>query len=186
MPDPITYPWSDAPERGTAREVAPGILWIRMPLPMALDHVNIYALDDGDGWTLIDTGIASAKSREIWEAILAGPLGGKPVHRILLTHHHPDHCGLVGWFMERGASLATSRTAYLMARMLTLDVQESWPAETVRFYRRAGMAEAVLTERLAQRPFNFADGVVPLPLGFTRLQEGDAFDAGFHCKRGFS
>ena len=108
----IRYPHEAAPDPGTALEVAPGILWIRLPLPMALDHVNIYALDDGDGWTLIDTGIGSRKSREIFTRLLDGPLAGKPVRRVLVTHHHPDHIGLAGWFMaEHGAELWITRTA---------------------------------------------------------------------------
>ena len=42
-------------------KIAESVFWLRLPLPMKLDHVNIYILDDGDGWTLIDTGM---KSRE--------------------------------------------------------------------------------------------------------------------------
>ena len=178
MTDPIRYPFPTPPGEGEAIEVAEGVLWLRLPLPMALDHVNVYALDDGDGWTVVDTGVKSRRSREVWQAALDGPLSGRPMTRVILTHHHPDHVGLAGWFAERGAALWTSRTAYLMARMLTLDVQEVWPAETVAFYRAAGMAPAVLEDRLAQRPFNFADGVAPIPLGYRRLVEGEGITAG--------
>jgi glyoxylase-like metal-dependent hydrolase (beta-lactamase superfamily II) len=175
----LSYPFATAPAEGEAVEVAPGILWFRLPLPMALDHVNIYALDDGDGWTVIDAGISSQTSREIWQAILAGPLKGKPVTRVILTHHHPDHVGLVGWFQsEHGASLTTTRTAWLMARMLTLDVQNTPADETIAFWQSAGMDRALLDRRRTQRPFNFADVVAPLPLGFTRIAEGDRISAG--------
>jgi len=98
----IRYPHAQPPEEGEAIEVAEGVLWMRLPLPMALDHVNVYALDDGEGWTIVDTGFSSRRTRAIWERLLAGPLGGKPVHRVLLTHHHPldyllvrDHLVLV-------------------------------------------------------------------------------------------
>ncbi|MEL6314264.1 MAG: MBL fold metallo-hydrolase, partial [Pseudomonadota bacterium] len=77
--DYLRYPWEDPPAHGHAIEVADGVLWIRLPLPMALDHVNVYALDDGDSWTLVDTGIHSKRSVAIWQDILAGPLQGKPV-----------------------------------------------------------------------------------------------------------
>ncbi|HBS48964.1 MAG TPA: MBL fold hydrolase [Rhodobacteraceae bacterium] len=173
------YPWENPPELGAAIEVAEGVLWMRLPLPMKLDHVNVYALDDGDGWTVIDTGMTSKKSRGIWEALLAGPLAGKPVRRVVVTHHHPDHMGNAGWFQsEHGAELVTTRTAWLFARMLTLDVQESWPEETLDYYRSAGMDPEVLEKRMAERPFNFSDMVYPMPLGFTRVQQGDVIAMG--------
>ncbi|PHQ83386.1 MAG: MBL fold hydrolase [Thalassobium sp.] len=151
---------------------------MRLPLPMALDHVNVYALDDGDGWTVIDTGFASKRTRAIWQVLLDGPLAGKPVTRVVITHHHPDHVGLAGWFADQGAELVMPRTPYLMARMLTLDEQPAYPARTLDFYRRAGMDQDILAQRLAERPFNFADCVAPLPLGFTRLQEGGTLTMG--------
>ncbi|MDV7144792.1 MBL fold metallo-hydrolase [Tropicimonas sp. TH_r6] len=152
---------------------------MRLPLPMALDHVNIYALDDGDGWTVVDTGFSSRKSRTIWKELMAGPLANRPVRRVIVTHHHPDHVGLAGWFQsEHGAELATTRTAWLYARMLTLDVQESWPEETLAFYRAAGMDRAIYDQRVSDRPFNFADCVWPMPLGFTRLSEGEVIRIG--------
>ncbi|RYH10568.1 MBL fold metallo-hydrolase [Tropicimonas sp. IMCC6043] len=171
---PIRYPHETPPAEGTALEIAEGVLWLRLPLPMALDHVNIYALDEGDGWTVIDTGLSSRKTRAIWEALLSGPLGGKPVIRVIVTHHHPDHVGLAGWFRsEHGAELATTRTAWLYARMLTLDEQHLPPPETLAFWRAAGMDPETYAERAAERPFNFADVVWPMPLGFTRLAEGE-------------
>ncbi|MEM0948780.1 MAG: MBL fold metallo-hydrolase [Pseudomonadota bacterium] len=176
--DKLTYPFPDAPESGAATEVAEGIFWLRLPLPMALDHVNVYALDDGDGWTIVDTGFASQKSRGIWEAALVGPLAGKPVSRVLVTHHHPDHVGLAGWFQsDHGAELVTTRTAWLFARMLYLDEQDRPSPETVTYWRACGMSPDVLADRLTERPFNFADMLAPLPLGFTRIAEGDRFHA---------
>jgi glyoxylase-like metal-dependent hydrolase (beta-lactamase superfamily II) len=171
--DAVHHPFAEPPERGQAIEVAEGILWLRLPLPMALDHVNVYALADTDGWTLIDTGMNSKTTRAIWDACLSGPLAGKPVARVLLTHHHPDHVGLVGWFQERGAELLTTRTAWLYARMLTLDVQGRPSARSMAFYTRAGTPAKMLAKRAAERPFNFADVVAPMPIGFTRVQDGE-------------
>ncbi|WP_374646238.1 MBL fold metallo-hydrolase [Tabrizicola sp.] len=172
MSEGVRHPFETAPAEGQAIEVAEGILWLRLPLPMALDHVNIFALDEGDGWTIVDTGLSSKRSKAIWERLLAGPLRGKPVVRVILTHHHPDHVGLVGWFQSRGAELLTTRTAWLYARMLVLDVQERPSPEALTFYRRAGLSAAELAQRAEERPFNFADIVEPMPLGFTRLAEG--------------
>ncbi|MFN0113962.1 MAG: MBL fold metallo-hydrolase [Paracoccaceae bacterium] len=174
----LRHPFSEPPAAGEATEVAEGILWMRLPLPMKLDHVNVYAADDGDGWTLIDTGLDTRKTRAIWEALLAGPLSGRPVRRVLVTHHHPDHIGLAGWFRAKGAELVTTRTAWLFARMLVLDVQDRPVPETLDFWRGAGMLPEVLARREAERPFNFADVVAPLPLGFRRIAGGDRIGLG--------
>jgi glyoxylase-like metal-dependent hydrolase (beta-lactamase superfamily II) len=175
----IHYPFPDPPAPGDAIEVAPGILWLRLPLPMALDHVNVYALDEGDAWTIVDTGIDTKRSRAIWEKALSGPLAGKPVTRVVVTHHHPDHIGLAGWFQTaQGAELLTTRTAWLFARMLTLDEQATPTPETADFWRSAGMDADILAERLTERPFNFADMVARMPLGFTRLKDEDRVTLG--------
>ena len=173
----LRHPFPDAPPEGEAVQVAEGVLWLRLPLPMALDHVNVYALDDGDGWTIVDTGFASKRARAIWERLLAGPLAGRPVRRVIVTHYHPDHIGLAGWFQSRGAELVTTRTSWLYARMLVLDEQPTPAGETLAFQRRAGVPAALLAERAAERPFNFCDVVDPLPLGFTRIREGDVITA---------
>lgn len=175
----IRFPHETPPAAGEAIEVAEGVLWIRMPLPMRLDHVNVYALDDGDGWTVIDSGFNSKKGRGIWEALMAGPLKGKPIKRVLVTHHHPDHVGMAGWLQsEHGAELWTTRTAWLFSRMLTLDVQTEWPEETLAFYRAAGMETSVYDKRKSERPFNFADVVAPMPLGFQRIKQDDVLTIG--------
>jgi len=169
----LATPFSEPPAPGESVEIADNALWLRLPLPMALDHVNVYAFRDGDGWSVVDTGIASARSRGLWEAILSGPLSGAPVVRVLLTHHHPDHVGLAGWLAtEHGAEVLATRTAWLFARMLTLDEQPRPLPETLAFWRSAGMGEGELARRAGERPFNFADAVAPMPLGFTRLAEG--------------
>lgn len=175
----IRYPFSAPPGPDAAIEIAEGVLWLRLPLPMVLDHVNVFALDDGDGWTLVDTGIASRRSRALWRDLLAGPLGGRPVKRVIVTHHHPDHVGLAGWFQsDHGAELWTSRVAWLFARMLQMDEQERPAPETLAHWRGAGMDPALYDERAAQRPFNFADTVAPMPLGFRDMAEGDTIRAG--------
>jgi len=177
MTEAIRHPFETPPCEGAATEVAEGILWLRLPLPMALDHVNIYALDDAEGWTIVDAGLSSQRAKAIWAQLLAGPLRGRPVTRVILTHHHPDHVGLAGWFQTRGATLLATRTAWLFARMLTLDVQDRPTPEALTFYRRAGLAAPDLAQRAGARPFNFADVVDPLPPGFARLTEGSRLTA---------
>ena len=174
----LRYPFEAPPAPGEAVEVADGVLWLRLPLPMKLDHVNVFALDEGDGWTIVDTGFDTKVARGLWERLLAGPLGGRPVRRVLVTHYHPDHVGLAGWFQERGAELLTTRTSWLLARMLVLDEQPRPVPETVAFWRSAGMTEEILARRLAERPFNFCDVVAPLPLGYRRIVEGQSLRLG--------
>ena len=175
---PLHYPFPTHPGTYDAPEVAPGIRWLRLPLPMALDHVNCYALEDDDGWTLIDSGMSTRHSKAIWLALLAVPLHGKPVTRLIVTHHHPDHIGLAGWFQAQGVELLTTRTAWLYARMLTLDEQRLPSPEALLFYQRAGLDAAGREAKALERPFNFSDVVSPLPLGFTRICEGDILTAG--------
>ena len=178
-PEGIRHPWPEPPPEGEAVEVAEGILWMRLPLPMRLDHVNAYALADADGWTVVDTGFDTNRTRAIWRRLLSGPLAGAPVARVLATHQHPDHIGLAGWFVEEhGAELWTSRTAWLFARMLALDVQERATPQQIDFWRRAGMDEDRLAQRAAERPWNTADVVHPLPLGYRRLRDGQTLRLG--------
>lgn len=175
----LDFPF-DAPATGGWAEVAPGVLWLRLPAWMRPDHVNVYALDDGAaGWTLVDAGLDSPASREAWAGLLAGPLGGRPVWRVIVTHHHPDHMGGAGRFQtEFGAELWATRTAWLLARMLSLDVQERPRPETVAFWRAAGLPAAALAARAAARPFNFADFAAEMPLGFRAIDEGEEIAAG--------
>lgn len=177
--DRIHLPWEEPPGEGEAREVADNLYWIRLPLPMKLDHVNVYVLDDPDGLTIIDTGMGSKRTKAIWKTVLEQNFSGKPIKQVILTHHHPDHVGLAGWFMaEYDAKLIATRTSYLMARMLTLDVQDVPPPETVAFWRSAGMPLEIINERLGGKPFNFADTVAPIPLGYTRIQQGSQLEMG--------
>lgn len=169
----IAFPFENPPAEGETVTVADGVLWMRLPLPMALDHVNVYALDEGDGWTIIDTGFDTGRTRKIWQSLQEGPLGGRPILRVIGTHHHPDHIGLAGWLMqEHGAALMMSRTAWLTARMLQLDLQELPTPQAIAFWRHAGMPADIREKRATERPFNFADVVHPLSPGYIRLLDG--------------
>lgn len=168
----------ERPADGVPVEVVPGILWLRLPLPFALDHVNLWLLDEGDGWALIDTGYGDAPSRARWEGLLAGPLAGRPLRRILVTHFHPDHAGLAGWLAERsGAELLMPRTEWLTARWLALDTSDGFVAANARHYRRAGV-DAALLERLRARGNAYRDGVSLVPASYRRIAHGDELRLG--------
>jgi hypothetical protein len=159
----LAYPLGPAPEPGRAVQAAPGVLWLRLPLPMALNHVNIYAIEDGEGWALVDTGLNTPDGRAGWEAALAEPLGGRPVTRVIGTHMHPDHIGLAGWLCERfQAPLLMTQLEYVTARMLLADAGPA-PEDGARFWRgtrRASTAGAPATVCLPKgsRPCRQATG----------------------------
>jgi glyoxylase-like metal-dependent hydrolase (beta-lactamase superfamily II) len=176
-PSGPSFPF-EPPAPGEAREVAEGVLWLRLPLPMALDHVNLYALEEGDGWTLVDAGLSWRRGREALEAALAGPLGGRPARRLVVTHHHPDHMGMAARLVAQGAELWSTRTAWLFARMLQLDHQDRPPPEAVAFRRRAGYDAARLRAFAETEPFNFSRTVEKLPLGFRRIRDGETLEMG--------
>ncbi|MGK9236612.1 MBL fold metallo-hydrolase [Inquilinus limosus] len=175
----LTYPHPTAPEPGVPVEVAPGLLWLRFPLPMALNHVNLWLLqDEADGWTLVDTGIGNAASREIWEGLLVGPLKGRPIRRVLVTHMHPDHIGLAGWLCERfGAPLAMTLSEYASARATWSDDRPEVAAAHAAFYRAAGLPPEA-AEAVESRGNVYRRGVSPLPVAARRIRDGDLLPIG--------
>ncbi len=180
MAEDLQFPYAEAPEGGTLREVAPGVNWLRMPLPFAgLDHINLWLLEDGDGWTIVDCGMRSRKIQEHWERIFAEGLDGRPVKRVLVTHFHPDHLGLAGWLVERwGVDLWMTRTEWLFGRMLSLDVQDTAPESVMSFYRSAGMDQGTLDMLKEQGFGNYRRSVSTIPESFQRIADGDNIHIG--------
>jgi len=174
----LTYPFARVPEASEGIEVAPGVVWLRLPLPMALNHINLYALEDEDGWTLVDTGLFAPVSVEIWESLLTGALQNRPIKRVICTHMHPDHIGMAGWLCERfEAPLLMSRLEYVTGRMLVADTGRPAPESGRTFYRAAGWTE----DQLAGwgRDFgSFGRVVSPMPDAYHRLTEGDVLSVG--------
>lgn len=169
----LTYPFEAVPEPGQAVAVAPGVLWLRLPLPLALNHINVYAIEDGDGWAIVDTGLSTLAAKAAWEAALAGPLGGRPVTRVICTHLHPDHIGLAGWLADRfAAPLLMSRLEFVTARMLIADEALGPPTGGEAFYRAAGWSgEQIEGWRTGYGGFGRA--VEAFPREYLRLQEAE-------------
>ena len=176
----LTYPFGRRfPEAGELITVAEGVGWARLPVPGALRHVNVWLLDDGDGIVVVDTGLDIPPCREAWEALLAGPLAGRPVTRILCTHFHPDHIGLAGWLAGRfDAPLWMTREEWLFARMLTSDIRDAPPPEALASWRAAGWEDPRIEAEAAKGWGRFASVVSPVPVGFVRMREGDAIAIG--------
>ena len=96
---PFGLRWS--PAEGEPFEVVDGVYWLRMPLPMDLDHINLWLLRDGDGWTIVDSGMGTDICRAVWEQVFDTFLDPTTVKRIIVTHLHPDHIGLAAWLALR-------------------------------------------------------------------------------------
>ena len=174
----IAHPISTPPGPGQIAEVAPGIGWARLPLPFRLDHVNVYFVDDGAGVAAIDTGIDSPECRAAWERLLAGPLAGRPLTRLIVTHCHPDHIGLANWLAERtGLVVETTEAEYLTALVIHLD-PEALEAEHFRdFYRSRGLDEDT-TRSVMSRGHRYLRMVAGLPRTFRRVIAGETLTVG--------
>jgi glyoxylase-like metal-dependent hydrolase (beta-lactamase superfamily II) len=181
MHSPV-YPLKLEPQTGdgSAVSVAPGVLWLRMPLFAALPWINVWAIADGPGWAIVDTGLHSAASIEAWRSAFTQSLGGAPVTRVVVTHMHPDHCGMAGWIAERfKARLWMSRLEYLTCRLMAADTGRAAPADGIAFGRAAGWDEEAI-ERYKEKFGSFGEMIHPLPDSYRRLSDGDSLEFGAH------
>ncbi len=158
--------------------VAPGILWLRLPLPYALDHVNLYLLEDEGGWALFDTGLGDERSRTLWTSVLKDALGGRPITRMVVSHCHPDHVGMTGWLNERFApQVYMTQAEFLATRVQLQEPYEGRSDCLERFYRSCGLDdEAVL--RLLGRGQRYLSHTTGLPPTFEPLIAGQAVRLG--------
>lgn len=178
----LFYPlgrWS--PDPGDLHEIAAGVFWLRMPMPFSLDHINLWVLDGGDHWVIVDTAIPAPSCKDVWRGVLERLQAEKPVRRIICTHYHPDHMGLAGWLAKKtGAGLTMTQTEYLMARMLLADQRDDPPEEAMRFSEKAGYPAEKLEEQRKGGWGRFSQIAFPLPDSFHRIREGDILTIGEH------
>jgi glyoxylase-like metal-dependent hydrolase (beta-lactamase superfamily II) len=176
----LTYPFSRgaSPTPGEPQQVAEGVYWARFAMPMSLDHINLWLLEDEDGWTVVDTCLDIPDARDTWERIFSGFMQGKPVKRVICTHLHPDHVGLAGWLTERfDCDLWMSREEFLMCRAMKADTGREAPEVAIRFYRAAGYDDAQL-DRYRKKFGNFGRAIAPLPDSFRRLVDRETITIG--------
>jgi glyoxylase-like metal-dependent hydrolase (beta-lactamase superfamily II) len=172
----LTYPCGDPPEPGSVKRVADGVYWVRMPLPFALKWINLWLLRDGQGWTIVDTGVATEETRLHWRTIFETYLEGLPVNRVMITHMHPDHVGLAGWLTRKfDAQLWMSRLEYLTCRTLVADTGRDAPEVAIDFYRGAGWSEDAL-DTYRVRFGGFGKAVSRLPDSYKRMSDGDVIE----------
>jgi len=174
----LSFPHSAPPAPGTVSAVAPGIKWLRMPLPFALDHINLWLLEAREGWVIVDSGLNTGETKRYWNEILGQALGGKPVTSVVVTHFHPDHIGLAGWLTEKlMVPLWCTETEWLFARMLCLDDTQDFIANALDFYRRTG-ADETTRSLFAGRGNPYRKRVSPVPHRFHRLSDGAPMPVG--------
>lgn len=177
----LEYPCGEPPAVATVREIVPGVLWLRMPLPFALNHINLWAVRDGTGWAVFDTGVQTSDTSAGWRALLADPkMLGEGLTRVFVTHMHPDHVGMAGWLTRKfGVRLWMTRTEYLNCRVLVADTGREAPEDGVRFYRSAGWDDDAL-EHYRTRFGNFGKSTYALPESYRRVVDGERLRIGDH------
>ena len=184
LDQPLDYPLSGAePGEGRVMPVAPGVRWVRLSVPGPLRHVNCWLLDDADdqggGSALIDTGMNTTEARASWKTIASDALAGQRITRVIGTHFHPDHIGLAGWMCDHhGCPLVMTRGEWLTARMLAADARDAVPDEMIAFWRGAGWDADQLAHAVARGWSGFRRIITPLPLGYTRIADGDTLRIG--------
>jgi glyoxylase-like metal-dependent hydrolase (beta-lactamase superfamily II) len=178
----LEYPHAAPPAPGDTLQVAPGVHWLRMPLPFALDHINLWLLEDESngnaGWTLVDCGIGDDVTRALWERIFATRIAGRPVRRLIVTHHHPDHAGLASWLTERtGAEFWMPQAEYFAAHAMREGSAGFGFDNIIAMFVRNGLAGEQLT-LMQQRRSNYRSRVPGFPSGYRRLMDGQAHRIG--------
>ncbi len=178
MTEPLAFPFAAPPEIGETIEVVAGIFWLRLALPFRLDHVNVYLIEDGDGFAVIDTGIGDARTQAIWQTLLDGILRDRPITRIVATHFHPDHSGMVGWLTDRTrAPVLMSQAEYLTSLVIRLDPDALDDEPYRSFYRHHGLDEAT-TASLLTSGNRYLKMLTGLPRTFRRLIAGETLVIG--------
>lgn len=177
--DKVTHPFEErVPQPAEAIDVAPGVKWIRMPLPFALDHINLWLLEDGDGWTLVDTGFGVQATWDLWERHLADTMGGRPVKNVVVTHYHPDHVGSAAWLVSRtGAPFWMTSTEYLSAHAAHDDTAGFDRASGVRFFELNGLDTSAWPEKM-RTANGYRRGVPDVPKTYHRMMHGDKLTIG--------
>jgi glyoxylase-like metal-dependent hydrolase (beta-lactamase superfamily II) len=164
---------------GLTQEVAPGVHWLRMPLPFpALDHINLWLLDEGDDFVIVDTGMGDDQTKDIWNQVFNGPMAGRHANRVICTHYHNDHAGLVGWLTERfNVELWMSQGEFYASHSVYSEVASHQPSRMYDMYRANGLSDTIL-EQMLERRNSYRVNVRHFPPSFRRLLDGDTVRVG--------
>lgn len=160
------------PQPGQLVEIADGVMWLTMPLPFELDHINLYLIKDGDNWVVVDTGIGTSTTKALWQQIFE-KLDGS-ISAVVVTHLHPDHIGLAGWIADEfDVPFYMSQTEYFTARAFCGGKNGASNKRDVRYFSQAGL-DSELVDKLTQGDGKgFSQVVSPIPVSYTRLKHND-------------
>lgn len=182
--DGLDYIPVDAPGPGQLVQVAPGVHWARMPLPLALDHINLWLLEDTDPvdgsptWTVVDTGMSTKLTKETWQTLFDGPAANRKPSQLIATHYHPDHCGLAGWLMETyGLTFKMTESEWMIASLLWRVPDNEYAESQDRFFARYGIADDVRSFHV-DKGNAYRQGVGYPPTGFSPLRNSETIEIG--------
>ncbi|MDO9402451.1 MAG: MBL fold metallo-hydrolase [Polaromonas sp.] len=195
----LVYPMGETlPPAGTALDVAPGVRWVRMALPFALDHINLWLLrdeiDGRPGWTIVDCCVARDEARDQWAQVFLNALDGLPVLRVIVTHMHPDHIGLASWLCDHWTTpghecrLWISATDYGLAKLSASSVSGFGGESAARFFAAHGLADMAAIDAIRGRTTYYADLVPGVPTTYRRMMDRDVIRIGgrdWHCISGY-
>jgi glyoxylase-like metal-dependent hydrolase (beta-lactamase superfamily II) len=176
----MRHPVTDAPAPGTVIRVAPGVYWLRMPLPFVLNHINLWLLEDGDGWTIVDCGFATDEARGCWEQIFARHLEGRPVKRVIVTHFHPDHIGLCSWLCDQHQVMPWMTKAEFLQAHGVLARIAGVDAQSLRGLMTAHGLDAPRMQWIDERENLYPRGVPGLPRAHRRIHDNESIVIGAH------
>lgn len=175
MTDQVKMIADEVPAPGEIKQIVAGIYWLRMPLPLVLDHINLYLIEDPDGWTLIDTGMNLPDTIKLWESIFEKYFSEKPIKQIIVTHMHPDHVGLAGWLSEYWhCPLLMSQVEYFAVRSYLSKEARRWRAE--QYFRECGLDEEFIGG--IHKQMGFRDIVSTMPGSYQQLRDNQLLEIG--------
>ncbi|MEX0300598.1 MAG: MBL fold metallo-hydrolase [Kordiimonas sp.] len=175
----LDYPFQKVPSDTDVIEVADGVMWARIPLPWSLDHINVYLFDEGDSWSVVDTGSQGKRGIEAWESIDEQVLQGKPIKHVVATHMHPDHLGLAGWLVEKyDAKFSITMLEYMLAQHLWHGATDVFPEQEIQHLLKMGL-NPDMEPVVRNSGFGFyKKGVHELPYSFERIEDGSLITLG--------
>lgn len=168
----------EAPAPGTLTDITEDVKWLRLGLPFRLNHVNVWLIRDGAGWAIVDTGLGTAISKDIWDSVFAEQLGGAKPTCVICTHYHPDHMGCAGWLTEKyDVPFYAPLTEWSFGRMISLVPDDDYQNITAAYYSKFGLA-GERYEEVIKYGNHYARNVTPLPTQLSRLRQGDRLTIG--------
>ncbi|MDJ0686635.1 MAG: MBL fold metallo-hydrolase [Alphaproteobacteria bacterium] len=177
--DGLDYSAIDPPAFGETVEIVPGVQWLRMPVPFALEHINLWMLEDvhpatgAPAWTLVDSGIGSNTTQALWRALFDGSAGLRKPWRLITTHYHPDHFGLAGWLSEQyGCELWMTEAEWLTGTLLWRIPEDEWVESQDRFFARHGLSDDIRAYHLKGGQ-KYREGVRRPPESVRQIRDGE-------------